>query len=170
MNLINLILLSRYSLKAVCPVCFFSALEIEPRLFSFNSPKGACPQCKGLGYEEEEEEEEFSKICPSCNGRKLCPEALSVLMKGKNIQELSSMDLEELEIFLKKLKFSARDKVIAEHIIQKILCDLDVLKKVGVSYLSLNREVRTLSGGEAQRIRLARADFFCFKGGALYFG
>ena len=143
-----------YSLKAVCPVCFFSALEIEPKLFSFNSPKGACPHCKGLGYEDEEEEG-FSKICPSCEGKKLRPEALSVLLKGKNIHELSSIDLEELEVFLKKLKFPERDKVIAENIIQKILCDLDVLKKTGVSYLSLNREVRTLSGGEAQRIRLA---------------
>lgn len=149
--------LKTYSLKAVCPICFFSALEIEPKLFSFNSPKGACPECKGLGYEgdEENEEENFSKICSACKGQKLCPSALSVLIKGKNIQELSSMDLEEFESFLKKLKFPSRDQVVAENIIQKILYDLDVLKKVGVSYLSLNRAVRTLSGGEAQRIRLA---------------
>ena len=149
-----------YSLKASCPVCFFSSLEVDPKLFSFNSPKGACPQCNGLGYdkdgeEEDEEDSFFSKVCTACKGQKLRSEALSVLIKGRNIQELSSMDLEELESFLKKLRFPSRYKVIAENIIQKIIYDLDVLKKVGVSYLSLNRAVRTLSGGEAQRIRLA---------------
>ena len=143
-----------YSLNASCPICFFSALEVEPKLFSFNSPKGACPQCNGLGYDEDEELF-FSKICSSCKGQRLRPEALSVVIKNKNIQELSSMDLEELEIFLKKLRFPSKYKVIAHNIIQKILYDLDVLKKIGVSYLSLSRATRTLSGGEAQRIRLA---------------
>jgi len=146
--------LKTYSLKASCPVCFFSALEVEPKLFSFNSPKGACPRCNGLGYDENEEEMLFSR-CSSCEGRRLRPEALSVVIRNKNIQELSSMDLEELEIFLKKLRFPSKYKLIAENIIRKILYDLDVLKKVGVSYLSLNRPTRTLSGGEAQRIRLA---------------
>ena len=146
-----------YSLNAVCPLCFFSALEVEPKLFSFNSPKGACPSCSGLGYDKEEEEEELfcANVCSVCQGRRLRPEALSVLIKNKNIQELSSMDLEELEIFLKKLQFPSRYKVVAENIIQKILYDLEILKKVGVSYLSLDRSVLSLSGGEAQRVRLA---------------
>ncbi len=149
-----------YSLNAVCPICFFSALEVEPKLFSFNSPKGACPACSGLGYDKEddrvdEEELFYSKVCSVCQGRRLCPEALSVLIKNKNIHELSSMDLEGLEKFLKKIRFPSKYKVIAENIIQKILYDLEVLKKVGVSYLSLERSVLSLSGGEAQRIRLA---------------
>ena len=146
--------LKQYCLKASCPVCFFSAPEIEPKLFSFNSPKGACPQCGGVG-ETLEDDDETPLQCVECQGRRLCKEALSVLIKGRNIQELCTMDLEELEKFLNKTKFPSPYNIIAQNIIQKILHEIQTLKKAGVSYLSLDRSTRTLSGGEAQRIRLA---------------
>ena len=148
-----------YSIHASCPQCFFSSPELEPKLFSFNSPQGACVQCNGLGTEEEEEflEEDESQleICSSCQGQRLKPSALSVFIGGKNIAEISCMDLESLEVFLKKLKFPERYQVVAHSIVTKILDDVRLLQKVGVSYLSLNRSTRSLSGGEAQRIRLA---------------
>ena len=173
-----------FSTKLSCPECLMPCPEIEPRLFSFNSALGACLDCKGLGYKTESEEKEEQlvgnlffnsvmdkknsldaqeeesferqiKICPSCGGKKLKPSALAVLIGGKNISELSHLSVGDLEVFLKKLKFPARYKIVAQKIIEKILDDLDVLKKVGVSYLSLDRSTKSLSGGEAQRIILA---------------
>ena len=143
----------QYSLQASCPVCLFSSPELDPKLFSFNSPKGSCPKCNGVGFTEDDEFEEI--ICSECLGKRLKPEALAVQMKDRSIFELCEMEIEDLEKFLKKLKFSKREKMIAEKILEKIFEYLKVLKKVGVSYLSLNRTTRSLSGGEAQRIRLA---------------
>ncbi len=148
-----------YSTHASCPQCFFSSPELEPKLFSFNSPKGACLKCNGIGYTEEEDflekDESQLKLCPSCQGQRLQPSALSVFLGGQNISEVSRMDLESLEKFLKKLKFPHRYQVIADNILKKIIDDIHLLQKVGVSYLSLDRSTRSLSGGEAQRIRLA---------------
>ena len=148
-----------YSTKTSCPECFFSPPELEPKLFSFNSPQGACPQCNGLGYVNEEEclEEDESSlvVCSACQAQKLKPSALCIFLGGQNISQVSRMDLESLEIFLKKLKFPNRYQLIADSILKKILDDIHLLQKVGVPYLSLNRSTRSLSGGEAQRIRLA---------------
>ena len=150
---------SFFSLKGICSKCLYSAPEIEPKLFSFNSAVGACPECGGLGYLDEEqfleEDGDSLNICSSCQGKRIKKSALSVFIGGKNIYDLSDMDLEDLESFLKKARFPSKYKVIADNIIQKILYDLELLKKVGVSYLQLNRSTRSLSGGEAQRIRLA---------------
>ena len=146
-----------YSTKASCPKCFYSAPELEPKLFSFNSPKGACLECNGIGTEEEffEDDESLIDICSSCQGQRLQPSALSVLIDGQNISQVAHMDLESLEKFLKKLKFPKRYQLIADSILKKIIDSVQLLKKVGVSYLSLDRSTRSLSGGEAQRIRLA---------------
>ena len=146
-----------YSTKASCPQCFYSAPELEPKLFSFNSPKGACPECNGIGVAEDflEEDESVTEICSACQGQRLQPSALSVLIDGLNISQITNMDLESLEKFLKQLKFSSRYQVIADSILKKIIDSIQLLKKVGVSYLSLDRSTRSLSGGEAQRIRLA---------------
>lgn len=144
-----------YSTHASCPICLYSCPEIEPKLFSFNNVQGACPDCKGLGYIDEENFFDELDVCSACQGKRLNPVALSVLIGGRNISDLSYMELEEFELFLKKLKVSPRYKIIAEKIIEKIFSQLDILKKVGVSYLSLDRGVSSLSGGEAQRIRLA---------------
>lgn len=136
-----------------CPNDNFAFPEVEPRLFSFNSPHGACPQCTGLGkigfFSEKE--------CPDCQGKRLLPEALSVKVYGKNLAEVSSLSLDNLkDLFWKYYqKMTKRELTIAENVMAQILNRLEFLNKVGLNYLSLDREAETLSGGEAQRIRLS---------------
>jgi len=143
-----------------CPNCGINLPNIEPKLFSFNSKYGACPKCKGLGFENiESEEEEIDEInlktCSLCNGNRLRQEALAVRINGKNIAELSNVTLDELETFLRELPLSSYEKNVSDRIINEIILRLEFLKKIGISYLSLNRPSFSLSGGEAQRIRLA---------------
>ncbi len=131
----------------------FSFPEIEPRLFSFNSPAGACPDCHGLGKVEM-----FSKeICPVCQGKRLKPEALSVKIKHKNIFEVASMTIEDMYTFFiqYEIKMTERQKLIAHHATREITDRLKFLLEVGLDYITLSRESHTLSGGEAQRIRLS---------------
>ncbi|HPQ22884.1 MAG TPA: excinuclease ABC subunit UvrA [Candidatus Paceibacterota bacterium] len=145
----ELLLSSRWS----CPRDNFSFPEIEPRLFSFNSPYGACPACHGLGKSDL-----FTKnICPVCQGKRLKPEALSVYINNKNIDDISQMNIDEAYNFFiaYENKISKREKSIAENILKEIIDRLGFLLEVGLDYLSLSREAETLSGGEAQRIRLA---------------
>ncbi|MGA7614621.1 MAG: excinuclease ABC subunit UvrA [Thermoanaerobaculia bacterium] len=245
-----------------CPDCGVSIGEVTPRLFSFNSPFGACPRCSGLGrllevdeeklvrdasksiedgaiavwregadnwrtrqieqlakhfkfklttpwsrlpqraknvilygtdekirfqftgaestyqyngqyeglvpmlerrYRESdsddmrEEIEKFmsGKVCPECNGRRLKPEALSVTVAGSNIAEVVSKQLKDAEVFFERLELSGREEAIAGKILKEIRDRLGFLNTVGVGYLALDRASATLSGGEAQRIRLA---------------
>ncbi len=142
-----------YSSRFSCPNDGFSFPELEPRLFSFNSPYGACPVCHGLGKEDI-----FLKtICPSCNGKRLKTEALSVKIANKNIWDVVSLTIEDCYNFFGELsdKLNAKELKIAEGLINEILNRLDFLLEVGLDYITLNREAETLSGGEAQRIRLA---------------
>jgi len=242
-----------------CPICGFSFGEITPRLFSFNSPYGACPACSGLGgkkefdpdllldyersisegaiipwgkeispyyrilltnvgkrlgftldtplkfftenqlkallygvpfavevylpdwdidgyrhfeglinifnkrYQETESEdvrtfyERFMVFspCSVCNGKRLKKEALSVYINGKNIADVSSMNMLELREFFESLNLSEREKIIASPILKEILQRVNFLIEVGVDYLTLDRSADTLSGGESQRVRLA---------------
>ena len=136
-----------------CPNDNFAFPEVEPRLFSFNSPHGACPDCGGLGRHNY-----FSKdSCSTCQGKRLRAEALSVRVNNFNLAEVSALSLVELHEFFWEYyqKMSARELTIAENVVIQILNRLEFLNKVGLSYLSLNREAESLSGGEAQRIRLS---------------
>jgi len=250
-----------FSTKGACPECGFSYKEISPRLFSFNSPLGACSECGGLGFkltvdpnllidwnkpvikavelsqkakfeyledlietacnylgipidtpigELEEEEIEFLLYakkqplrvfntvpysrgnykpyyyegiithlerryveseseyvkeliepylqeveCPKCKGKRLNEEALSVRIKGKNIAELEALSVEKCFHFFENLKFEGKKKAIAERILKEIRNRLKFLLDVGLGYLTLDRKMGTLSGGESQRIRLA---------------
>jgi len=148
-----------YSSSLACPVCGISLPEIDPRLFSFNSKYGACPRCNGLGYENIEDEEEINLLtlipCKFCEGARLRQEALAIKINEKNIAELSSISIDELSIFLSNLKLSSYESSIAERILKEIFIKLEFLQRIGVGYLSLNRPAFSLSGGEAQRIRLA---------------
>jgi len=136
-----------------CPNDNFAFPEIEPRLFSFNSPYGACPVCNGLGKTDLF----LDTICPTCHGKRLKPEALSVKIKGKNIQEVSAMSIEKAYEFFVEYedKMRERDKKIAINVVKEITDRLIFLLEVGLDYLTMDREAETLSGGEAQRIRLA---------------
>ncbi len=148
------------SSKFACPNDGYSFPEIEPRLFSFNSPYGACPECNGIGTK-------FfggTEPCEVCEGKRLRPEALNVFLgegetKGKsnrrNVVEVTSLSVEEAFDFFGSLKLTPKDKEIAKPVLREIEDRLTFLLNVGLEYLALSRTANTLSGGESQRIRLA---------------
>jgi len=154
---------SSLSAQFTCPIDGFSFPEIEPRLFSFNSPYGACEACHGLGTESAYSE----KICPACAGKRLKPEALSILIDGRNIVGITEDPVEEAYAFFVQLReklASAKGRTkldaagssqIAEVPLREITSRLSFMDDVGLGYLTLGRKAGTLSGGEAQRIRLA---------------
>jgi len=145
------------SSKFSCPNDGFSFPEIEPRLFSFNSPYGACPTCNGLGSKY------FggTEPCDDCHGKRLRPEALNIFLgnlKNKNrlnIVDLTHLSIDKVADFFIELELSEKEKEISKVVINEIEARLQFLLNVGLNYLSLDRKANTLSGGEAQRIRLA---------------
>ncbi len=141
------------SAKFSCPKDGFSFPEIEPRLFSFNSPYGACPACNGLGTKYFGGEE----VCDVCEGKRLRPEALKVFLGSKKVSivDLTSLSIENAADFFIELKLTPQEKEISKVVVKEIEARLQFMLNVGLEYLSLNRKANTLSGGEAQRIRLA---------------
>ncbi len=151
------------SAKFMCPYDGFSFPEIEPRLFSFNSPYGACPECKGLGSKYFFGDEP----CDVCAGARLRPEALNVFLggikgepgagpvTGMNIVRLASLSIADAQEFFDSLKLSKKEQEISKVVIKEITSRLQFMLNVGIEYLTLDRKANTLSGGEAQRIRLA---------------
>ena len=250
-----------YSEKFACPTCHVSLDEITPRIFSFNSPYGACPKCKGLGEQLEfdadlvipnkdlavadgaisvwgdsvtyfiqmieavgeqygfdiytpikklnkeqlqvilygtkepikfkfqmergywESERKYEGVinwlkrryyetksenvryhlyrfmssfkCPDCNGQRLRPESLAVTIAGRSIADVTALSVKASVDFIDSLKLSQRETIIAKMILKEIKARLKFLMDVGLDYITLNRESSTLSGGEAQRTRLA---------------
>ncbi|HSW61816.1 MAG TPA: excinuclease ABC subunit UvrA [Dissulfurispiraceae bacterium] len=158
-----------FSKKSACPQCGISYPELDPRLFSFNSKYGACPACRGLGVEIkmpgdgidflqdtfEGQDYENLKICPACHGQRLRREALNVRIANTSIGDFSSMSVAEAESFIEALELSERELAIGRRILKEVKDRLSFLQRVGLEYLTLNRPSLTLSGGEAQRIRLA---------------
>jgi len=143
------------SAKFACKNDGFSFPEVEPRLFSFNSPYGACPSCNGLGTKYFGGDE----LCDECHGARLRTEALHVFISAgstrKNILDLASFSIAEASDFFKTLKLSAKEKEISLPVVREIEARLQFMLDVGLDYLQLSRKANTLSGGEAQRIRLA---------------
>ncbi len=139
------------SVKFSCPKDGYSYPEIEPRLFSFNSPYGACPECNGLGTKHFFGDEE----CPECKGARLRPEALHILIGGKNIIEFISQSIDDAYDFSENLKLTKTEQEIARVMMREITLRILFMKNVGIEYLTLDRRAHTLSGGESQRIRLA---------------
>jgi excinuclease ABC subunit A len=139
------------STKYTCPRDGFSFVEIEPRLFSFNSPYGACPTCHGLGTKDFFND----AVCDECHGKRLRPEALHVLIGGKNIVETVSLSIKDAYAFFTSFELSERDKNISAVVTKEVEDRLKFMLDVGLDYLALDRRANTLSGGEAQRIRLA---------------
>ena len=146
------------SAKFMCAYDGFSFPEVEPRLFSFNSPYGACPTCNGLGTKYIWGDEP----CDACNGARLRSEALNVFLYASgaaeqkvNIVQISSMSIENAMKFFNALKLSEKEKEISKAVVKEICSRLKFMLDVGIEYLTLDRKANTLSGGEAQRIRLA---------------
>ncbi len=146
------------SAKFICPVDGSSFPEVEPRLFSFNSPYGACPECNGLGVVGIFQND----VCPVCNGARLRKEALRVYLGGDgkknlgiNIVAFTAMTVKEATKFVEELQLSKHQQEIAWPALREIIERLEFMNNVGIEYLTLDRRANTLSGGEAQRIRLA---------------
>ncbi len=170
-----------FSTKRACPSCARSFPELDPRLFSFNSKHGWCESCLGTGvklsgYEEPDygndrdasreqedqrldsfldEQEQGDVTCPACSGRRLNPEALAVRYRRRSIAELVALPVAQLGAFFRELETSGREAEIARDLIAELKSRLAFLAEVGLGYLALERSAPTLSGGEAQRIRLA---------------
>lgn len=153
-----------YSKRLMCPTTGMAYKDPAPNIFSFNSPEGACPLCKGLGVmqdnvnENDEESDEIEvTVCPACNGARLNPEALSYKIWDKNIHQLGEMDIDKLQAWLTEAPnhMGEKEQRIAEEILKEIRTRLQFMLDVGLNYIALNRSSKTLSGGESQRIRLA---------------
>ena len=158
-----------FSTRRACPSCGRSFNELDPRLFSFNSKHGWCEGCFGTGlsipeFDEEQTGEEIwwnewfereAVPCEDCNGQRLNPVALHVRFRERSIAELTTDSIGEAISFFGKLKMSAREAEIARDLLAEIRGRLSFLTQVGLGYLTLDRSAPTLSGGEAQRIRLA---------------
>lgn len=153
-----------YSMHRMCVHCHESFPELEPRLFSFNSPIGACAHCHGLGliaswetYESlrEHGQQVITRPCSVCDGKRLNKYALSVFIDGKSIYDLGLLSIKQLLEFLSNVYLTPVQQEIAQGLLREIRNRLTFLADVGLGYLSLNRQANTLSGGEGQRIRLA---------------
>ena len=158
-----------YSVKHACPSCGRSFADLDPRLFSFNSQHGWCAHCFGTGRELEDfdadqtgeeswwndGDEDTDAICHACNGRRLRPEALAVRFKQHDISDVTAMTVDTCAALFARLKLNGREAQIARDILAELRSRLAFLEQVGLSYLTLDRPAPSLSGGEAQRIRLA---------------
>ena len=171
------------STEMSCPSCGLSFEELDPRLFSFNSPHGWCKDCRGFGVkgrktdlsdrapdvsvleaelEEErrfesadEEEEKPREVCPSCQGSRINEIGRAVQLQGTKIQQFAGLTAGDAGKLLTKFKFEGTEGIIALDIVKEIAQRLKFMQEVGLGYLQLNRSADTLSGGEAQRIRLS---------------
>ena len=158
-----------FSVKRACPSCGTSFPEPDPRMFSYNSKHGWCTSCFGTGlqlqgFDEEQTGEETAwnawyegetHACNSCHGARLNPIARAVRWRDRSIAELASMPVSEAHAFFTSLVMRGREGEIARDILAEIRGRLQFMQEVGLGYLALDRAAPTLSGGEAQRIRLA---------------
>ena len=170
-----------FSTQRACPVCATSYAELDPRLFSYNSKHGWCPDCVGTGvqltkeqrqvfddsvladdqkgreqtFAEPEVEDVAGLACPTCQGTRLNATARAVQFAGVAITDIARLSVSDIRAWAEKLTLSGREAEIARDLLPEIKSRLAFLEEVGLGYLTLDRGAPTLSGGEAQRIRLA---------------
>jgi excinuclease ABC subunit A len=175
-----------FSTLRACPACSTSYAELDPRLFSYNSKHGWCPDCVGTGvklskderqvfddsvqdeknkgreqtFAEPEIEDLANVACPRCEGTRLNATARAVRLgsapgQGWRITDIASLSVTDVRHWVDKLQLTGRDADIARDLVPEIKSRLEFLEEVGLGYLTLDRGAPTLSGGEAQRIRLA---------------
>jgi excinuclease ABC subunit A len=151
-----------------CSRCDLHLPAPEPRIFSFNSPLGACNRCEGLGYEslgevERDQVDEpgetpsyhFQTPCKECGGSRLSKNARAFRVGGLDITGVCALPVDRLDSYLDSIRLDGRDQKIAGPLIRELRGRVAFLSRVGVGYLALERPLFTLSGGESQRIRLA---------------
>ena len=174
-----------FSTKRACPVCSTSYAELDPRLFSYNSKHGWCPDCVGTGvrltreqrkayddtlpdddnkgreqtFAEPEVEDVTDEACASCSGARLNVQARAVKFAGVAVTDIARLSVRDVRRWVEGLQLDGaltdREAGIARDLIPEIKGRLEFLEEVGLGYLTLDRGAPTLSGGEAQRIRLA---------------
>jgi excinuclease ABC subunit A len=172
-----------FSTKRACPTCGTSYPELDPRMFSYNSKHGWCTTCVGTGLrltreqrkayddsirdddnkgreqsfpsEEQEVEGVVDEPCPDCAGTRLNPASRLVTFEREPITTIGSWSVADARIWVGALQLAGRDAEIARDVVSEIKSRLEFLEEVGLGYLTLDRAAPTLSGGEAQRIRLA---------------
>ncbi|MFM9900625.1 MAG: excinuclease ABC subunit UvrA, partial [Polaromonas sp.] len=173
--------LQAFSTKRACPVCSTSYPELDPRLFSYNSKHGWCTDCVGTGvkltkeqrkafddsvqdddnkgreqsFAEPEVDDVADTVCPGCAGTRLNKQARAVQFLGVGIADIARLSVTDIRAWVEKLRLTGREAGIARDLIPEIKSRLEFLEDVGLGYLTLDRGAPTLSGGEAQRIRLA---------------
>jgi len=172
-----------FSTKRACPTCGTSYPELDPRMFSYNSKHGWCTHCVGTGLaltreqrkalddsvtekdnkgreqsfpaEEAEIEGLADQPCPECHGARLNPAACAVTFEDQAISTVAGWSVKQAREWVDALDLVGRDADIARDVVTEIQGRLEFLEEVGLGYLTLDRAAPTLSGGEAQRIRLA---------------
>ncbi len=177
--------LDAFSTRRACPLCATSYAELDPRLFSYNSKHGWCPDCVGTGvkltkeqrkvfddsrrsddasgreqsFAEPDVEDLLDAACPACHGSRLNATARAVRFMGVSITDIARLSVSDVRCWVETLqkegRMSQRESGIARDLIPEIKSRLEFLEQVGLGYLTLDRGAPTLSGGEAQRIRLA---------------
>ncbi len=173
-----------FSTERACPSCGTSYPELDPRLFSYNSKHGWCTECVGTGlaltreqrkvmddsvaddpkakqsgreqtFAEPDVEDVSDAACSTCEGARLNPVARAVTLRSQSIAQLSALSVKDARKWAEKLKLDGREATIARDIVSEVKSRLSFMEQVGLGYLSLDRAAPTLSGGEAQRIRLS---------------
>jgi excinuclease ABC subunit A len=149
-----------YSTRRSCPSCGTGLPAPDPRLFSWSQKYGACPDCEGFGAPRVEEDGEVrrarDRACPACGGTRLRPEARAVRIAGRHIGEVSALTVREVRGWLGTLEGLLPEEV-RERVWPELVLRLDLLDRLGLGYLTLERGADTLSTGEAQRIRIVAA-------------
>jgi excinuclease ABC subunit A len=166
------------SSEMTCPGCGDAFEELDPRLFSFNSPHGWCTKCNGFGYilpfnadeddagsrleaelvaelKSDSVSEESVEPCPGCRGARLNAIARAVRVEGYTIDQITGCSVRDAISQINDLKFDGTEHQIGADILSEIVQRLSFMRQVGLDYLTLDRSAKTLSGGESQRIRLA---------------
>ena len=159
--------LRQFSTRRACPVCSRSFPELDPRQFSYNSSAGWCSTCFGTGvhlegFDAEQTGEEGAwrergeaHPCGQCHGSRLNRVSLAVRFRDRSIADLSALAVDAAHAWLTQLLLDSREQAVARDVLDEIQTRLQFLQRVGLGYLGLDRAAPTLSGGEAQRIRLA---------------
>ncbi len=159
--------LRQFSTRRACPSCARSFPELDPRQFSYNSSAGWCQGCFGTGarlphFDAEQTGEEGvwrddgdAQPCPQCQGARLNPVSLAVRFRGQSIAQISALAVDAAHAWFDTLTLDAREQAVGRDMLSEIRTRLQFLQRVGLGYLGLDRAAPTLSGGEAQRIRLA---------------